>query len=213
MCARHPYRGTVCARASACQGQVSQELATDDIFLKVLSMQRGAATARGDAPSRGTVLIAEDSPTSRGAETSRGALLPRAAVLGSTLSSSERVAARKALSRLDIQCAERRTQEDVSPDERVFIVVGNDLAAAESLAKRCRLQCRPAHRPLRTETDCSRRVAVAGGQALWGSTCSTPSLHSGTCCGSRYALSRQSGGFRSTQVLYEYRAKCQCSGS
>ena len=84
---------------------------------------------------------------------------PKTAVLGSNLSSSERVAARKALGRLDIQCADRRTQEDISPDESVFIVVGNDLAAAERLAKRCRLQRRPAHRPLWTETDCSRRVA------------------------------------------------------
>jgi hypothetical protein len=138
-------------------------------------------------------------------ESTKTSRAPRAAVLGSTLSSSERIAARNALGRLDIQCAERRTQEDVSPDESVFIVVGNDLAAAERLAKRCRSQRRPAHRPLWTELTAAVASLVAGGRALWGSTCSTPSLRSGTCCGSRYALSRQSIGFRSKRVLYAYR--------
>ncbi len=70
-----------------------------------------------------------------------------AAVLGATLSLAERAAALKALSRLAIPCVERRTQDDVAPDENVFIIVGSDLAAAERLAARCRCQRQPPRPP------------------------------------------------------------------
>jgi len=90
-----------------------------------------------------------------------------AAVLGATLSLAERAAALKALSRLAIPCVERQTQDNVAPDECVFIIVGSDLAAAERLAARCRCPRQPPLPPVR----CSVRGGLTAARRCWWQEC------------------------------------------
>lgn len=60
------------------------------------------------------------------------------AIFGAGVSGVERTAAKKVLSRLDVAWHDRRSVEDIAPDECVIVVVGNDLDAVANIMRRCK---------------------------------------------------------------------------